>query len=204
MHRVADPKWVRIAISNCFDQARQLLANLRSAHPGYESQSARLTLWVEFFNQFNHIRHLSCRTELYSNRVSNSRKKVDVRVVNLTSALAHPDEVTASEIRGSGSRIDSGHRTLVVEEQTLVRGVKLGGSELLKVSAAGRHKVDRAINFACHGNVALVGRIVSESLIPLVHRTKVGKTTLRKCADQIKSRCSSVICLQDSLRVSGT
>ena len=125
-------------------------------------------------------------------------------VIDLAGSLAHPYKVSAGEIRGAGSRVDSGHRSLVVKQQTLVRGVKLGRAQLLKVSAAGRHESNRAVDFSGQLHVTLVGWVVGETLVPLVNRAQVGEATLGESTDEIQRRSRCVVGLQNALRVCGS
>ena len=64
--------------------------------------------------------------------------------------------------------------------------VKLGGAKCVEICPAGCHELDGTVDFFGQRFVPCIGRVIGESAIPLVHRTKVCKTTLGECANQVQ------------------
>ena len=70
-----------------------------------------------------------------------------MRAIQLTRALTDPDKVAAQVVWRTGTRVDSSHRTFIVEKQGFVTDKELGGAKLLEVGSASRHELDGAIDF---------------------------------------------------------
>ena len=109
-----------------------------------------------------------------------------MRAVELTGALADPQQVGRAVVPVVGEAVAPGERLLVAEDQRLVRRVEVDLVELVlgvEVDAAGGHEAQRAVDLAGERLVAAaLGAGVDELEVPRVHARQVGEAALREGA----------------------
>ena len=131
---------------------------------------SRLVCRVQAGDQVEHVVRGRRRADLDADRVADPRREVDVRTVQLSGPLPHPDEVPGHVIRLLRPGVDAGQRLLVVQDEHLVTGVQVDPLERLRVHARRVHERHRPVDLAGHPLVALTGtRLADEVLVPGMH-----------------------------------
>ena len=77
-------------------------------------------------------------------------------------------------------------------------GVELHPAELVEVRSGRLHELDGAVDLGGETLVALVRRVLRESLVPRVHLAEVGEPALGEGADEVQRRCRGVVALEQA------
>ena len=126
-------------------------------------------------------------------------------MVFLVRARADPQEMRRRVIPVARQAVRTGHGLFVVQEQGLVRGVKLGpadGWNGFRCNAAGFHEAQCIADAVGQPLIAFAQRApLDEAEIPAVNAVQVGVTALCKSTQQVQRRRGLVIGFQQTLRV---
>ena len=101
---------------------------------------------IEAIGQLQRVIGGGRRAQLHSERVADVPQQLNVCTMQLPGALADPQEVAGGAVRLPGPGVDPGQRMLVLQDQRLVAGVEVNGSEDVVVNPAGHHEGERPID----------------------------------------------------------
>src|SRR4029079_8690296 len=93
MHRIAGPQHDSSFTLDRTDERRQKITDLFGTEAANQRQPARFVVGIEDIDQSEKIVSLQCRTALQSDRIFNSARIFDMRVVMLTCPIANPNHM---------------------------------------------------------------------------------------------------------------
>ncbi|KAI0566394.1 3-deoxy-7-phosphoheptulonate synthase [Gracilaria domingensis] len=165
--------------------------NLASAHSGDESDSARLIIRVENIEQLHKVARGERRPALDTNRIGNATHKLYVSAVRLSGTVAEPEEVARGGVVLACSRILSTQGLLVRKQQTLVRDVKFGLLDLVRIAlqANGLHEgngVVNAIGILCV--LATLRGVAHKLQTDVVHAVEIKRAARGQGTQQVDGR----------------
>ena len=188
VHRIALPDHLVSGGLNLLDDRRQQIAHLVVAQPGDQRQPTRLVLRVKTFDVFDSQFRRHRRPDLHPDRVRDHLREGDMSAVELTCALPDPDVMRRQVIEAGLTKLlgEPQHGPLVVQHQSLMAGVDLGGVEVAVVDPAGRHEAHAAVDLARQCLIPGPGRRGANELpVPVVRQVQRRQTRGGECPDQI-------------------
>src|SRR6185437_6149700 len=190
VHRVARPDDAAAFTLHGADQGRQGIADLVGAHADDQRQPPGLVVRIEDVDQAQQVVRLARRPALEPERILDAARVFDVRMIELTGAVADPQHVARGRVPVAGRGIDARERLLEAEKQRLVTGVEIGRAQLgmaLKVEAASLHELERFADAIGQFDVtARLRTVLDEAQHPLAHAGEIGVAALRKGAQQVQ------------------
>ena len=124
------------------------------------------------------------RADLHAERVLHAAQELDMRAVQLTRAVADPQEMRRAAVPVAGGGIDPGQRLLVGQQQRLVADVEVGLAHVARGGAghaAGRHERQRLVDAVRQVLVARGQRRArGEIQVPAMHLVQVGIAAARR------------------------
>ncbi len=178
-------------------QGPEAVFDVVGAHAGDQRQPTGDACRVELLAQFQHEVGRGVRTDLAADRVADTAEELDVRAVELASALADPQHVRRAVVPAAAQRVLTGERLLVAEQQRLVTGVEVDLVQVvvvLGVDTAGPHEPQGSVDLGGELVVgAALGARCDELLRPGVDPAEVGETTLGEGAQQVQRRGRLVV-----------
>ena len=201
VHRVRHPRDRSAILARRLKQRRQHLTDALRTHARDEGQASLLAIRVEAVDEREHLIACRGRTKLDPNRVTHARQQLDMSALLLARPLPHPQEVGRRVVGLARTRINARHRRLILQKQSLMRGIQVHVAQRLKINARCSHELDRAVNVGGQRLVARIRRIRHEALIPTVYLPQIRIAALREGADQVQRRRRMIIQGQEALRV---
>ncbi|QTK78540.1 hypothetical protein AT6N2_C0675 [Agrobacterium tumefaciens] len=192
MHGIAGPYDLAAFLFHRTDELRQAVCHLVVAETADQGQTASLVRRVQRIDQLDQIVGRQRRTTLQADRVLDAAEIFDMRMVELTRAVADPDHVARCRVPVAGGGIDTGQRLFVTEQQGLMAGeeIRLAQARIAVGADADRlHEVHGFGNAV--GQLAVTIRlraVLDEAEHPLVNVFEVGVTAHGESAQQVQRR----------------
>src|SRR6266404_6121592 len=189
VHRIARPDHHAAFALHGADQRRQMIADLVRTEAVDQGQPSGFVVRIEHVDQPQQFVDFKRWTALQSDRILDAAEIFDVAVIELAGAVADPDHMTRGRVPVARRRIDAGKSLLVAEQQRLVAGIEIGGTQLgvaFQIEPAGAHEVQR-IRDAVRQFLVTAGLrgILEETEHPLMHAAEIGEAAGRKGTQQV-------------------
>src|ERR1700730_17064818 len=131
VHRVAGPNNTAPFPSHGADQTRQTIGRLAGATPANQGETAGFVRRIENVDEPQQLVRRKRGAAFEPERVFDPARIFHMSMARMAGAVADPEHMTRSRIMIAGRRIDPGQRFLIAEQQSLVRGIKIGLAQFL-------------------------------------------------------------------------